>query len=133
MLWQQGPSARNYPRLLTNTDVLPVEAGFTSLHVKAMVSDRKRCFIGSLNHDPRAININTENGLYIESEPLASDLTQTFDILMAPENSWQLYLNDNNALRWKSSQETVSSQPARSFGQRVSDFFFRLLPIESQL
>jgi putative cardiolipin synthase len=115
------------------SDVSPVEASFISLHIKAVVGDRKRCFIGSLNIDPRAIEINTENGLYIESSGLGKELARQFDIMMAPENAWRVYLNEDNQLRWESSSGTVSSQPARSFGQRIADFFFRLLPIESQL
>jgi hypothetical protein len=54
-------------------------------------------------------------------------------VLMSPENAWRVYVNDDNQLRWESSSGTVSFQPARSFWQRVSDFFWRLLPIESQL
>jgi len=115
------------------SDVSPVQASFISLHIKALVGDRKRCFIGSLNIDPRAIKINTENGLYIESSALAEELAGQFDIMMAPENAWRVYLNEDNQLRWESSSGTVSRQPARSFGQRIADFFFRLLPIESQL
>jgi len=114
-------------------DVPPVRAEFISLHVKALVGDRKRCFIGSLNLDPRAIEINTENGLYIESAGLAEELANQFDIMMAPENAWRVYLNSENHLRWESSAGIVSRQPARSFGQRIADFFFRLIPIESQL
>ena len=98
-----------------------------------MVGDRKRCFIGSLNLDPRAIEINTENGLYIESPDLAEEMARQFDRMLAPENAWRVYLNEKNQLRWESSSGTVSRQPARSFGQRIADFFFRLLPIESQL
>jgi putative cardiolipin synthase len=97
------------------------------------VGDDKRCFIGSLNLDPRAIEINTENGLYIESPELAQLLTAEFEKMMAPENAWRVYLDDNNQLRWASESGVVTSQPARSFGQRIADFFFRLLPIESQL
>jgi putative cardiolipin synthase len=115
------------------SDVPPVQASFISLHIKAIVGDRKRCFIGSLNLDPRAIEINTENGLYIESADLAEELARQFDMMMAPENAWRVYLNEDNRLRWESSSGTASRQPARSFGQRIADFFFRLLPIESQL
>jgi putative cardiolipin synthase len=115
-------------------DVPPVESDFISLHVKAMVGDRQRCFIGSLNLDPRALVINTENGLYIESPELAKQLAAMFDAMMAPENAWRVYLDkEEQTLRWQSSKGTVDMQPARSFGQRISDFFFRLLPIESQL
>ena len=121
------------PAMRDVSDVSPVESKFISLHIKALVGDRKRCFIGSLNLDPRAIEINTENGLYIESVGLAEDLAKLFDIMMAPENAWRVYLNSDDHLRWESESGTVSSQPARSFGQRIADFFFRLIPIEKQL
>jgi len=115
------------------SDVPPIDSAFISLHVKALVGDRKRCFVGSLNLDPRALEINTENGLYIESPGLSRQLAEHFDAMMAPENAWRVYLNEKNKIRWESSLGTVSRQPARSFGQRIADFFLRLLPIESQL
>jgi putative cardiolipin synthase len=119
--------------IIEKPDVPPVQSKFICLHVKAFVGDRRRCFIGSLNLDPRAIELNTENGLYIESPALAMELAREFDRMMAPENAWHVFLNDENKLCWESSEGTVSSQPARSFGQRISDFFFRLIPIESQI
>ncbi len=115
------------------SDVPPIQAKFISLHIKAMVSDRTRCFVGSLNLDPRALELNTENGLYVESPEMCGELADQFETLMHPDNSWRVYLNDDNQLRWESSSGTVGMQPARSFGQRISDFFFRLLPLESQL
>ena len=119
--------------MLEKSDVPPVQSKFVCLHVKAFVGDRRRCFIGSLNLDPRAIKLNTENGLYIESPLLAMELAREFELMMAPENAWRVFLNEEDKLRWESSAGTVSSQPARSFGQRISDFFFRLVPIEKQL
>jgi putative cardiolipin synthase len=121
------------PEIRDLSDVPPARAKFISLHVKALVGDRKRCFIGSLNLDPRAIEINTENGLYIESSELANELAEQFDMMMAQDNAWQVYLTPEGHIRWKSSSGMVALQPARSFGQRVADFFFRLLPVESQL
>ncbi len=115
------------------TDVPPVRADFISLHIKALVGDGERCFIGSLNLDPRAVEINTENGLYIESPELARKLLTEFQQMMTPQNAWHLSLHDDGRLLWSSDAGTVSSQPARSFGQRIADFFFRLLPVESQL
>ncbi len=121
------------PEMRDAIDVPPVHSKFLCLHVKALVGDRKRCFIGSLNIDPRAIEINTENGLYIQSSELAEELARQFDLMIAPENAWRVYLTEDGELRWESSLGTVSSQPARSFGQRIGDFFYRLIPIESQL
>jgi putative cardiolipin synthase len=116
-----------------SADTEPVQARFISLHVKALVSDRKRCFIGSLNLDPRALELNTENGLYIESPGLAAELASEIDRLRAPENAWAVELDARRRLTWSSSSGIVDRQPARGFGQRVADFFFALLPIESQL
>lgn len=122
------------PGVTEQANVPPVTAGFISLHVKALVGDRQRCFIGSLNLDPRALEINTENGLYIESPELAEELAAKFERLMLPENAWRVHLDEEEqTLYWTSSKGTVHSQPARGFFQRISDFFFRLLPIESQL
>jgi len=120
--------------VLEQANVPPIEADFISLHVKALVGDRQRCFIGSLNLDPRAMEINTENGLYIESAELAQELAEKIDALMLPENAWQVHLDkEKQTLYWQSDQGTVTMQPARSFIQRIADFFFRWLPIESQL
>ncbi len=121
------------PAVRSMSDVPPVTAPFISLHIKAIVGDRKRCFVGSLNIDPRAIKINTENGLYIESSEFCGELATQFEGLMAPENAWRVTLTGDNRLQWTSHSGTVSIQPARSFGQRIADFFFRLLPVENQL
>ncbi len=115
------------------SDVPPIQASFISLHMKVMVGDRVRCFIGSLNQDPRAIVINTENGLYIESAELSRQLREQLDLLMSTNNSWRVFLNEKNKLRWESSTGIVSIQPARNFWQRIADFFYGLLPIEKQL
>ena len=53
------------------SDVPPVKAKFISLHVKAIVADRARCFIGSLNLDPRAIDLkHRERPLHRIAGPL---------------------------------------------------------------
>lgn len=45
-----------------------------SLHAKTYVFDRKSIFIGSMNLDPRSLNLNTEIGVYCESPAIASDV-----------------------------------------------------------
>ena len=50
-----------------------------SLHAKTFVFDRRAVFIGSLNLDPRSIQLNTEIGLVCESAPLAEDLAGTIE------------------------------------------------------
>jgi putative cardiolipin synthase len=115
------------------TDVPPVEAKFISLHIKAIVADREVCFVGSLNLDPRALDLNTENGLYIESPGLCGELDAFFDEMMSPENAWRVTMTPDYNLFWESNSGKTGMQPARSFFQRISDFFFRLIPMEGQL
>ena len=42
-------------------------------------------------------------------------------------------MNPDYTLYWESSSGKASFQPARNFFQRISDFFFRLIPMEGQL
>lgn len=114
-------------------DVDPVVAPFVSLHAKVIVSDRRKCFIGSLNFDPRALVINSENGLLIESPDLAQQLAGFLDQVMEQRNSWQVSINDQNMMQWQSGENTLSAQPSRGFLQSFADFWGRFLPIESQL
>lgn len=121
------------PEVRQVADVPPVRSGFISPHIKALVADRERCFIGSLNLDPRAIDLNTENGLYIESPELGAQLAELIEQLADPSNAWRVYLDEKGKVRWSSDRGTITSQPARTGWQRIQAFFYRLLPIEKQL
>ena len=115
------------------SDTPPVESDFISLHTKAFILDRHWVMLGSLNIDPRSININTEHLLIIESPELAERLLAEFETMTAPENAWAVTLNEKGKLRWTSSDGVRKRQPARSMWQRWTDRFYRLLPIERQL
>ncbi|MGD8346902.1 MAG: phospholipase D family protein [Lysobacterales bacterium] len=111
-------------------DVPPIEGSFVGLHTKAFVVDRRYSFIGSMNFDPRSININTEAGAFIDSPGLADALAQLMERNMSPENAWRVLLDDDGELYWVNSDETVDRQPARSGSQRVMDAIFRMFPKE---
>ena len=113
-------------------DAKPVRAKFVSPHLKAMVSDREVCFIGSLNFDPRALIINTESGLVVESKSLSGELTDFLLSLTDLQDSWSVYLEDDK-IRWRSHEGVKKMQPARHFPQRTMDFFYRFIPVEGQL
>jgi len=49
---------------------------------------------------------------------------------MAPENAWQVFLNDKGKPYWVNSDETLDSQPARSGSQRVMNQIFKIFPKE---
>ena len=111
-------------------DVPPVRGGFVGLHTKAFVVDREYAFIGSMNFDPRSFNINTEAGAFIHSRGLAEELARVMERDMAPENAWQVLLDDKGKPYWVNSDETVTRQPARSGSQRIMDRIFRIFPRE---
>jgi len=114
----------------TVADTRPVSAKFMGLHSKAMVIDRRRSYIGSMNFDPRSAAISTEMGVVIDSPELGEDLARLIERDMLPENSWQVQLVDGKSLRWVSDDAVVTRQPARSLWQRVQDVFFMLFPEE---
>jgi len=121
------------PEIRAITDVPPVEAGFLSLHTKVLVLDRAECFVGSLNPDPRAMEINTENGVFIVSEDFCGTIATHVEKLLEPANAWRVELDEKGRMRWRAGDETRTRQPARRFSQRIADFFYRWLPIEGQI
>ena len=126
---------RGFPSdtLRSDSDTPPVQSEFISLHAKAFILDQRWVLLGSLNVDPRSIEINTENLLLIDAPELAQTLLADLEAMCAPENAWTVRLNEKGKLRWTSSAGERKSQPARNGWQRCSEAFYNLLPIEGQL
>ena len=102
-----------------------------------MVFDRKAVFIGSFNLDPRSAMINTEAGLYIESQELAERLTTYMAAGVVPTNSYRVLLDPHGAIVWETMRdvETVRcwDEPETGFQRRLVANLLKLLPIDSQL
>ena len=113
-------------------DTAPVEAGFAGLHTKAAVIDREIVYVGSLNLDPRSIQLNTEMGMIVTSLGLAEEVAAIAERDMAPTNSWRVLLDENGELFWESVEGIVKKQPAQSSWQRIQMWFFGIAP-EGQL
>jgi len=111
-------------------DTAPTRAGFMGLHAKAMVVDRRRAYIGSMNYDPRSAQINTEMGVFVDSPGLAEELAKVIERDMQPANSWRVELTDERRLVWVSDTQVLTCQPARNLWQRVEDVFFMAFPKE---
>jgi len=109
-------------------DTPPVRSGFVGLHTKAMVIDRERSFIGSMNLDPRSEVFNSEMGVIIDSTALSHALATRMERDMGGANSWQVTRDAAGSLRWTSSAGELTSQPARSLWQRVQNLVFKLAP-----
>lgn len=107
-----------------------------TLHTKALVYDRTAVFVGSFNLDPRSLLINSEMGVLVENEALASEIAQMMLRGMQPENSYRLVLNDDD-VHWKlvteGGEEILDTEPATSWWHRFLVNVFALLPIDGQL
>jgi len=119
---------RRDPAIKSRVDTPPVSSKFTGLHTKAFVVDRHKVFIGSMNFDPRSVNINTEMGVVIDSASLGAEMVKLVNRDMGSENAWQVKLNEQGKLFWVNSDETVTRQPARNAWQRFMDGFFKIFP-----
>lgn len=114
-------------------DTPPIESAWVGLHAKAAVIDRKRTFIGSFNFSPRSRNLNLELGILVDSPEFGLQVAAVMDRVMAPDNAWQLALNEEGRLSWISDDGTLTRQPAQSFWRRVQNGIFGLFPLEQHL
>jgi cardiolipin synthase C len=112
----------------TLADTPPAHAQFMGFHVKAIVVDRERLFVGSMNLDPRSQELNSEMGVVIDSAPLARQIAEIIQQDTQPANAWHVTLNERGSLRWTADRKPLSRQPARSAWQRAQDMFFMLFP-----
>lgn len=115
-----------------------------SLHAKTFMIDRQRVFIGSMNLDPRSVQINTEIGLLIDNPELAQDLENKIATGLA-QTSYSVVLEPKNPAKpeggqqvaWiehRGDQETrYTTEPQTTFWQRFSVGFIGIFPVDSQL
>ena len=69
----------------------------------------------------------------IESPELAAGILAAFATDFSPDNSWRVGRNEAGELVWHARDEILTRQPAGGIGRRVADFFYGLLPIDSQM
>lgn len=108
----------------------------SALHAKAFIIDRRYVFIGSFNWDPRSVDINTEMGIYLDAEPMATARAEKF-FASLDKHAYRLRLDDDGDIEWVDSEETdevlFTKEPLAGFWRRFQAGFYRILPIEGQL
>jgi len=103
-----------------------------SLHTKAMLMDRKTLFVGSYNLDPRSAWLNCEQGVLVESEPLASEMARIFARQSDGQRAWHVTLA-RGGLSWSDGSRTFSKDPQSSLAQRLQAWIVRALRLDPQL
>ena len=106
-----------------------------TLHTKAASIDGRYTFVGSLNLDPRSIDINTEMGVLIDAAALAEPLTERFKQRL-PELAYKLELDERGKILWRATidgKEVIeTSEPLASRGRRFNAWVQKIAP-ESQM
>ena len=93
-------------------------------------------FVGSINFDPRSINLNTEMGILFTDRELTRDLMRLYAWKVGRDNSYRLWL-ENGELRWEDSATDPpriwTEEPEADWKRRAMATVARWLPVESQL
>jgi cardiolipin synthase C len=105
-----------------------------SLHAKTFAVDRQRIFVGSFNLDPRSARLNTELGVVLESQALATRLAQAFEEAV-PRDAYEIRLAaDGHSVEWiertGSGQVTHTSTPGSGPLRQLWIGLLSILPIE---
>ena len=119
----------------------------SSLHSKVYTFDGRKVFIGSLNLDPRSIDINTELGIFFENEEFAGAIADWWNreikvhayelrvLIEETDDDWEI--KKEKSLLWLDhTGEGVKQyivEPQVGFWRRLGVSFLAILPIESQL
>ena len=111
------------------------EAQALTLHTKAMIIDRRRLFVGSLNLDPRSIEINSEMGLLVDSDDMSRQLSEQM-LSKLPDLAYRVERDSKGRLQWRANIDGVevieTHEPLTSGWTRFKAFLLRIVP-DSQL
>lgn len=106
-----------------------------TLHTKAFLIDRRYLFVGSLNLDPRSIQINAEMGLFIDSEDMVGGMSSRLDERLATV-TYRVLINEKGNLEWHgriNGEDVIETrEPLTGPWLRFKAWFMRIAP-ESQL
>ncbi|MCL4693613.1 MAG: phospholipase D family protein [Candidatus Hydrogenedentes bacterium] len=67
---------------------------YLSIHAKTFVFDSDTVFVGTFNLDPRSFYLNSEGGLIIEDDGVATAVRESILRDMSPDNSWTIARNE---------------------------------------
>jgi len=106
-----------------------------TLHTKVFLFDRRYLFVGSLNLDPRSLEINAEMGLLIDSPEFAEGMAIAIEEKLAVA-AYRVVENNRGKLEWHATidgEEVIETkEPLTSWWLRFKAWFMKIVP-DSQL
>jgi len=104
-----------------------------TLHTKLMVIDNRYLFVGSLNLDPRSLEINAEMGVLIDSEEMVRDMAPNLKRAIAT-STYRVELDEQGRLRWLATIDgkpvVETHEPLTNWWRRFLAGIYRVLPEE---
>jgi len=116
-----------------------IKSKISGLHAKSFIFDKKRIFIGSMNLDPRSIILNSEMGVFIQSEALSKELGSWIDNNL-DRVAYTVQLREENGvkkgLEWldKTSKgiTVYLQEPRVNFFEKIGIDFLKVIPMEGE-
>lgn len=106
-----------------------------TLHTKVFLFDRRYMFVGSLNLDPRSVEINAEMGLLIDSSEFAGEMARAVTERLATA-TYRVVENSRGKLEWHATidgEDVVETkEPLTSWWLRFKAWVMKIVP-DSQL
>jgi putative cardiolipin synthase len=110
-----------------------VTTSSSALHAKLYAVDRQRIFVGSYNFDQRSANLNTEQGVVVESAVLADKLGEALDTVL-PAAAWEVRMTPAGKLEWidhaDGGEVRYDDEPQTSWWTRTKASMMKILPID---
>ncbi len=106
----------------------------TSLHAKTFIVDKERVYVGSLNLDPRSVDLNTEMGVVFHNAQLAKQMQAQLQH-NTQQTAYQVSLNPQQHIQWRdpATGTTSTREPEAGFWKRTLSKILSVLPIERLL
>jgi cardiolipin synthase C len=124
----------------TGQSTLMTRYGNFGLHAKLLVFDDSAIYVGSMNFDARSRQLNTEIGLIIHSQELATETIRRFEAMTQPANAYRVTLEERagkKILVWSTVKDgqpvQLVKEPSHSDWQRMEVRSASLLPLDPEL
>lgn len=124
-------------QLRKKSQVIGSSGARLGLHGKVYIFDRRVMFVGSMNLDPRSVELNSELGILFESPELASKYVgEMIDEL--PEIAYRVTMTDKGKLHWTTEDDegnvvTLDKEPETSFWKSFKSAFLYIFVPESMM
>lgn len=134
-LWEMRPRLKRQLSEDNTRKTVSISSGARlGLHGKVYIFDQELVLIGSMNLDPRSVELNSELGVLVKSAELASQIQASIERGLE-EMAYHVVLNDQKQLEWHDvgDGEVYYKEPEASTWKKIKTFFLSLFVPESLL